>query len=212
MKPSVRRFFSAVAAAAAVAALSGAAGAAAERAAASRRPAAPPQAPAAAPVPSVSRPGSVAGLSAVMAAPAAAKGALAARFRLAGTILGSTTGGAEEPVAILDDRELVRQHVVTRSQEVVPGVVLSAVGPDSAVLSGPDGEETLRLVRPDAGRARPRDAASRTAAPASAAAAGPARTREEAAARFGGREVFPDRWRFDRENVVSYYEELRAEP
>ncbi|MBR1835782.1 MAG: hypothetical protein IJ783_00700, partial [Kiritimatiellae bacterium] len=36
--------------------------------------------------------------------------------------------------------------------------------------------------------------------------------REKAAERFGGREVFPGRWAYDRDKVVEYYEELRAEP
>ena len=150
-------------------------------------------------------------LAPALAPNVAAPGALAARFRLAGTILGASTGGAEEPMAIIDDRELVRQHVTTRSEEVVPGIVLRAVGPDFATLAGPDGEETLRLSRPAAAARAPRQEAAKDRS-AAASAPGRPRTREEAAERFGGREVFPDRWQFDRDKVVAYYEELRSQP
>ncbi|MBQ7667172.1 MAG: hypothetical protein IJS46_04170, partial [Kiritimatiellae bacterium] len=140
------------------------------------------------------------------------EGSLAKRFRLAGTILGASTGGAGEPMAVIDDRETVRQCVVVRSMEVVPGVVLSAVGQDFAVLSGPNGEETLRLG--EKGAARGSGPASRPgSADAPRGGTAPAlSSREEAAAKFGGMEVFPDRWRFDREKVIAYYEELRSEP
>ncbi|MBQ3811814.1 MAG: hypothetical protein II839_13470, partial [Kiritimatiellae bacterium] len=47
---------------------------------------------------------------------------------------------------------------------------------------------------------------------ASAAAALAPKTREEAAARFGGRETFPGRWTYDRGKVLDYYNELMSEP
>lgn len=208
MKPSVRRFFPAFAAAVAVAALGGAAAFALFRA--SDGGVSPPPPPPSVPAPEPIRAGGLLALAPTLAPKAAAPGALAARFRLAGTILGASTGGAEEPMAIIDDRELVRQHVTTRSEEVVPGVVLRAVGPDFATLAGPDGEETLCLSRPAAAARAPRRevATDRSAA----SAPGRPRTREEAAERFGGREVFPDRWQFDRDKVVAYYEELRSQP
>lgn len=210
MKPSVRRFFPPSALALATAAAGAAAAFAVVRVSGGAAPSAPPPPPSA-PEPAAARAGAVLALGPALAPKAAAPGALAARFRLAGTILGASTGGAEEPMAIIDDRELVRQHVATRSEEVVPGVVLVAVGPDSATLAGPDGEETLRLSRP-ASAARPAPAPGAGPLPAAAAAAGKPRTREEAAERFGGREVFPDRWRFDRDKVIAYYEELRSQP
>ena len=209
MKPSVRRFFPAFAAAAAVAALGGAAAFALFRV--SGGGALPPPPPPSAPEPGPVRAGGLFALAPALAPNVAAPGALAARFRLAGTILGASTGGAEEPMAIIDDRELVRQHVTTRSEEVVPGIVLRAVGPDFATLAGPDGEETLRLSRPAAAARAPRQKAAKDRS-AAASAPGRPRTREEAAERFGGREVFPDRWQFDRDKVVAYYEELRSQP
>lgn len=211
MKPSVRRFFQASALALAVAAAASALAMALFRGASADRPSAPlPGAGAPSSAAASAAPGSLLGLAPVLEPAGRARGALSARFRLAGTIFGASTGGAEEPMAIIDDRELVRQHVVTRSEEVVPGVTLVAVGPDSATLAGPDGEETLALARRDsAPRAAPARAPEASASPKGA---GRPRSREEAAERFGGREVFPDRWQFDREKVISYYEELRSQP
>ena len=157
-------------------------------------------------------PGPLARLEGVLLQPTAA-GALSARFRLAGTILGASTGGAGEPMAVLDDKETVRQCVVVRSEEVVPGVTLIAVGEDFATLSGPDGDETLRLekgaTRRAAGEERGKE--GRGKGDGERGKAGP-RSREEAAALFGGVEEFPDRWKFERERVMEYYEELRREP
>jgi type II secretory pathway component PulC len=216
MKSSVRRFFfvfsavlAIVAAAAALSRL------VAGRVAAGREGASLPSIQASAPD-SAARSTDVAqaisALCGVMEESRTGAGKLSARFRLAGTILGSTETGAGEPMAILDDREEVRQRVVVRSFEVVPGVVLSAVGSDFATLRGPGGEETLMLekaqgARNGGGQNRAPGAAASLDVPASAG-----NDREKAAARFGGTEVFPDRWRFDRDKVVEYYEELRAEP
>lgn len=153
----------------------------------------------------------LAGLAGVLAPPPApAAGALAKRYRLAGTIHGGSDGAVFEPMAILDDRIEVRQLILMRGEEAAPGIVLVAVGDGTATLAGPDGEETLRLEQraPDtAGAARARADASGAPSPALAP-----KTREEAAARFGGRETFPGRWTYDRAKVKDYYDELMREP
>ena len=107
-----------------------------------------------------------------------APGALAKRFRLAGTIFAGTSVGSDEPMAVLDDRVEVRQSVVSRNAEVIPGVVLTRVSADSVTLTGPDGPEEILLEK----------------------------------TLFGGREVFPNRWCFNREQVLRYYDSLRSEP
>ena len=156
-----------------------------------------------------------AALRAAMAPAPSAGGALAKRFRLAGTVLGTRPG---ESLAIIDDRSLVRQLVVSPGEEIAEGVALVSVSERSAVLSGESGEETLELEKsapaPDAARRRGPSAPAEIGAgrgPSDAPAA-PRTPREVAAERFGGREVFPGRWAYDRGKVVEYYEELRAQP
>lgn len=168
--------------------------------------------PAPADPPAAARPADpLAGLRDVLAPPPPpAAGALAKRYRLAGTIHGGFEGGVAEPMAILDDRVEVRQLILTRGEAAAPGVVLVAVGDGSATLAGPDGEETLVLERRAAPSARAVREPVPSAGPGEAPAA--ARTREEAAARFGGRETFPGRWTYDRGKVLDYYNELMSEP
>lgn len=160
----------------------------------------PSAAPAASAAPA---PAAIRAIAAVLApsSDAAQPGELARRFRLAGTILGMSNSGAEEPIAILDDRVTVSQSIVTRSQEVVPGVVLAQVRTGSVVLRGPAGEEEIFLEK-----SAPR------AASAASSADKVAPDRQAAAARFGGREVFPNRWEFSRDTLLDYYAELRDEP
>ncbi len=168
-----------------------------------------PRRPAVAAAPAPADP--LAGLADVLAPPPpAAPGGLARRYRLAGTILGGFDGGVIEPMAILDDRVEVRQIILTRGEEAAPGVALVAVGDGTATLAGPDGEETLLLEqRAAVAAARPRQPAAE--APAAEPVLAP-KTREEAAARFGGRELFPGRWAYDRGKVKDYYDELMREP
>ena len=124
-------------------------------------------------------------------------------------------GGAAEPMAILDVRDdgapLARQIVAVPSVEVAPGVRLLSVSSDSVVLSGPGGEETLRLeraapFRPAAVRAAGGDAAE------TSGDGGEGDARERAVALFGGRQVADGRWEFPRERALAFYDELRAEP
>ena len=128
-------------------------------------------------------------------------GSLAARFRLAGTILGVSNVGADDPMAIIDDKTAVRQSIVRRGQEVAPGIALASVKAASVVLSGPDGDEEIFLEK----------AASASASAPSAAAPDDG-ARADPAARFGGHEVFPGRWSFNRDAVLDYYSELRDDP
>ena len=148
-------------------------------------------------------PGALGAIAKVMApsSDAARPGELARRFRLAGTILGMSNSGAEEPIAILDDRVTVSQSLVTRSQEVVPGVVLTQVRLGSVVLSGPAGDEEIFLEKTTA-------IATAAGKPAGSSAGSDVTP----ASRFGGREVFPNRWEFSRDTLLDYYSELRDEP
>ena len=128
-------------------------------------------------------------------------GELAKRFRLAGIIFGTQNFGAMNPQAIIDDKQLVRQSVVIRGDEVVKGVTVVEIKQTSVVLRDSIGEEELFLEK------------RKSPTPTTQAAGQTASTevmlsREEAAKRFGGVEVFPGRWEFDREVMMDYYDEL----
>ena len=131
--------------------------------------------------------------------PDRAKGGLARRFRLAGTLFGAGSGFADIPLAVVDDREEVRQHLVRQGEDVVDGVRLVEVRPNAVVLEGPEGQAELAIERASTSRT-----GSGTGAAASADASD--------GNRFGGHEVFPGRWAFSREKLLDYYTELRAEP
>ena len=127
-------------------------------------------------------------------------GALAKRFRLAGTIFGTQNFGASNPQAIIDDNQLVRQSVVMRGDEIVPGITVIEIKKSSIILRDVSGEEELFLEK----RSSPTTESS-----ASATEENPTElTREQAAKSFGGVEVFPGRWEFDRQVVLDYYDEL----
>lgn len=126
-------------------------------------------------------------------------GNLSKRFRLAGTVFGAENFGATSPMAIIDDREMVVQKIVMRAQEVVPGVRVVSIKQDSVVLADENGEEEIFLERV---------AFSSNAVESNTAINVGNKDRKHVAKRFGGREVFPNRWEFDREAVLDYYEEL----
>ena len=131
------------------------------------------------------------------------QGSLARRFRLAGTILGVSNSGADEPMAVLDDRVTVSQSIVRRNMEIIPGVVLIQVKTSSVVLRGPVGEEEIFLEK------------TMPAMPSSSLetnATDIGDSRADLAKRFGGQEVFPGRWNFSREALLNYYSELRDQP
>jgi hypothetical protein len=136
---------------------------------------------------------------------ALAEGALARRFRLAGTLFGFGVGSAEAPQAILDDKLLVVQRLVRRGQEILPGIRLTQVRSDAVVVEGPQGQEELRLER-TAYSAAP----STGAAPS--AVGGTAKEGVPGQKDFGGGQVFPGRWEFQRDALLGYYAELRNEP
>lgn len=129
-------------------------------------------------------------------------GELAKRFRLAGTIFGTQNFGAMNPQAIIDDKQLVRQSVVMRGDEVVQGITVVEIKQTSVILRDAKGEEELFQEK----RSSPTSVAT---APAEAIANGEQQlSRDAAAKRFGGVEVFPGRWEFNREVVMDYYDEL----
>ena len=137
-----------------------------------------------------------------MSADLSKQGELARRFRLAGTILGISNSGADEPLAIIDDRVTVEQKIVRRNQTVITGVILSQVKVSSIVLSGPAGDEEIFLEQTLSNAAQ--TAAGTNGVPT-------LRDRATVAKRFGG-QAFPDRWEFSRDSLLSYYSELRDEP
>ena len=131
--------------------------------------------------------------------PDRARGGLARRFRLAGTLFGAGGGIADIPLAVIDDRDEIRQHLVRQGESVVDGVRLVEVRTGEVVLEGPEGQAVLALERASAGKSRP-------------GAADTADADLPSPDRFGGHEVFPGRWEFSREKLLDYYTELRSEP
>lgn len=129
-------------------------------------------------------------------------GELAKRFRLAGTIFGTQNFGASNPYAIIDDKHQVRQSVVMRGDEVIPGITVVEIKKSSVILRDANGEEELFLEK------RSPSAEVKEEATVAAGEQPAEQSREEAAKRFGGVEVFPGRWEFDRQVVLDYYDEL----
>ena len=175
----------------------------------------PAPAASAAAAPSEKRdPGALAALVADCFAPAdgGGQGALARRFRLAGLVHAAGDGFS---LAILDDRELVRQFVVAPGDALADGISLLAIAENGVTHAGPGGAERIELARNTSPTGRKASAEKKPLAPGSGADA-PTRPsadpRAIAAERFGGREVFPGRWAYDRERVIEYYTELRAHP
>lgn len=136
--------------------------------------------------------------------PEALPGELARRFRLAGTLFGFGVGSAEAPQAILDDKQLVVQRLLRRGEEVLPGIRLVEVRTDAVVLEGRGVREELRIERRGGPVTGARSAADAAVDGAATAAVG--------ADPFGGRQVFPGRWEFDRQGLLRYYTGLRDEP
>lgn len=141
------------------------------------------------------------------------QGTLARRFRLAGLVHAAGHGAS---LAILDDREKVRQFVVAPGESLDDGVSLVSIRLDAVTLAGPDGEEDIALEKSQPADGRKNVSVKRTNpsndGPDQAAAPPQTDPRAAAAERFGGREVFPGRWAYDRERVIEYYSELRANP
>jgi len=144
-------------------------------------------------------------LSSAGESPGAVAGELSRRFRLAGTLFGFGVGSAETPQAILDDKLLVVQRLIRRGDEVLPGIRLADVRTDAVVLEGPAGREELRLERAGG-------ASAGSGAPGRAGSGEGAVSPGSPTDRFGGRQVFPGRWEFDRQSLLGYYSELRDEP
>lgn len=125
-------------------------------------------------------------------------GELSKRFRLAGIIFGTQNYGAINPQAIIDDKQLVKQSVVMRGDEIISGITVVEVKRSSVVLRDKTGEQEIFLERDG------REASFTTNKKEKPTPL----TQEAAAKRFGGVEVFPNRWEFDRGAVINYYDEL----
>ena len=132
------------------------------------------------------------------------RGTLANRFRLAGTVIdASDDDDTDDTLAIIDDRTAVRQTIARVGNEIAPGVTLVKISASSIILSSPDGDEEIFMER---------TASATKAPPRSPALSDSAETPGDFTKRLGGTEVFPGRWRFERDKVLEYYSELRDEP
>lgn len=129
-------------------------------------------------------------------------GELSKRFRLAGIIFGTQNFGAINPQAIIDDKQLVRQSVVMRGDEVVSGITVVDIKQSSIILRDAVGEEELFLEKRSTSTSTTKNETTENQAEETVI------SREDAAKRFGGVEVFPGRWEFDRKVVMNYYDEL----
>jgi len=133
-------------------------------------------------------------------------GWMSTRFRLAGTVIeNEETGFADESLAIIDDRTAVRQTVARAGAEIIPGITLAKINARSIVLSSADGDEEIFMERMAHVAAPPRNMEGERPRE-------PNGTRAHYANVFGGREVFPGRWEYDRDAVLDYYNELRDDP
>lgn len=130
-------------------------------------------------------------------------GELAKRFRLAGVIFGTQNYGSINPQTIIHDKQLVRQSVVMRGDEVIPGITVVEINQGSIILRDSEGEEEELFLE----RRNNTHTATEQATNSPTSAVGTI-SREEAVKRFGGVEVFPGYWEFDRDAVMSYYDEL----
>jgi type II secretory pathway component PulC len=137
------------------------------------------------------------------AAPAAAAGALSARWRLAGVFLVLSDTGrsdAEHRCAILDDLQ-TRQQYLAAEEEQLDDVRVVTVESDHVVLSDGANEETIFL----AAGTLPGHEKTETGAPAA----------EEPKIletnRFGNR-VGETRWEFNRQAILDYYQEMMDNP
>ncbi len=140
------------------------------------------------------------------AGPAAAStGALAARFRLAGTFLeyGDETAPAHRK-AVLDDTKTGVQSILGEG-DALDSVLVARVFIDHVTLRSGSHEEDLWMtfarVGSSAGSASTGTLAAATGAPP-----------EGAANRFGGQRVGENRWTFERAGLINYYRELMDQP
>ena len=137
-------------------------------------------------------------------APAAAVGALSARYRLAGVFLILTDpgqAGAEDRCAILDDLQAHQQVLAAEGENLGP-VRVAGVFNDRVVLSDGAREETIYLA---AGTLPGREPGG---APAPAPEEAPKILESN---RFGHR-VGETRWEISRQAVLDYYQEMMDNP
>lgn len=136
------------------------------------------------------------------AAPRAATGSLASRYRLAGVfVMLSDQGriGGENRCAILDDMQSKEQLLATE-EEQFGAVRIVRVESDHVVLSDGSGEETLYL------------AAGTISGPGRMKASmDPNKPKVLETNRFGNR-IGETRWEFSRQAVLDYYQEMMDDP
>ena len=137
-------------------------------------------------------------------APAAGEG-LAGRYRLAGTFFEFTGDVSEIRKAILDNLMDGSQTIVEERDEIDGGRVVRIFA-DSIILADANGEHQLWLtfsgMRNRTGRGPG----------VWEGAEGGAEGGDAQTARFGGKQIGPMRWVFERQALIGYYEELMDEP
>jgi type II secretory pathway component PulC len=134
---------------------------------------------------------------------------LASRFRLAGTFMafgeaaGDTPGDARK--AILDVLSARTQAIVSEG-DTVDGALVVRIFQEGIVLREGEREAQLWLSFARRGGAAAASGAAETGEAEGAAAA------ESPVNAYGGRQVGPNRWVFQRETLETYYQELMEDP
>ena len=130
-------------------------------------------------------------------------GSASANYRLAGTYF--EFGAAHDTrKAILDEMPSGQQHIVSEGQSLSDLLILS-ISADHVLVRAPSGaEEELWLSFRSSDGATNQPSA---AAPAMEPSSGPGQGNT-----FGGKQVGENRWVFERQKLMDYYSQLRAEP
>jgi len=133
---------------------------------------------------------------------------LAARFRLAGTFFayseGVREGTNDTRKAILDDLRAGAQRIISESERIGEIEVVK-IFRDRVILRDSVGEEQLWLSFSRTGPTRGAPAGTNGTAVATSEI-------PVQANRFGGSQVGENRWVFNRQALLDYYQELRDEP
>lgn len=129
------------------------------------------------------------------------------RFRLAGTFFSYLDDGQTVRKAIMDDLKDGVQKIVAEGDSIAD-YRISRVMKDRIVLRYGETEEQLLLSfqRGEPGRAGTEQPGG------SAGGVGQAGSGAEGSDRFGGQRVGENRWVFQRQSLLSYYQELRDNP
>jgi type II secretory pathway component PulC len=133
----------------------------------------------------------------------ATEGALAGRFRLAGTFLEYGSDVENRRKAILDDLRTGVQSIVAEGADI-DDVTVIRILTDRVVMRTGGREETLWLTFTDGAASKGNDAGDGVAESLSDI--------DESYNRFGGKRVGERRWVFKREALMGYYRELMDNP